>query len=87
MSVPSDRVLLTIAEAARLAGLAKSVAYRLAAQDELPGLVKLPGCQMLVRRRVLEAWLNGAPPDLLSESPDGDGDAPRDTRGPGERPD
>jgi excisionase family DNA binding protein len=84
MSVPSDRVLLTIAEAARLAGLAKSVAYRLAAQDELPGLVKLPGCQMLVRRRVLEAWLNGAPCDR-SEAPDGD--APWETHGPGERPD
>lgn len=59
MSPPPDRALLTIAEAAKLTGLAKSVAYRLAAQDELPGLVKLPGCRMLVRRRVLEAWLYG----------------------------
>jgi excisionase family DNA binding protein len=59
MSAPPDRALLTVTEAAKLAGLAKSVAYRLAAQNELPGLVKLPGCQMLVRRRVLEAWLDG----------------------------
>ena len=68
MKPAPDRALLTVAEAGALAGWSKSVAYRLAAQDELPGLVKLPGCRMLVRRHVLEAWLADAgqiPPRTL----------------------
>jgi excisionase family DNA binding protein len=56
---PRSKRLLSVPEAAALAGLSKSVAYRLAAADELPGLVKLPGCRMLVRRHALEAWLAG----------------------------
>ena len=51
--------LVSIGEAADIAGLSKSVAYRLAAAGTLPGLVRLPGSRMLVRRRVLEAWLGG----------------------------
>lgn len=51
--------LVTVGEAADIAGLSKSVAYRLAAAGTLPGLVRLPGSRMLVRRRVLEAWLSG----------------------------
>lgn len=55
----AQRPLVSITEAAELAGLSKSVAYRLAAAGTLPGLVRLPGSRMLVRRRVLEAWLFG----------------------------
>jgi excisionase family DNA binding protein len=55
----TDRALLTVPEAAALAGLSKAVAYRLAAEDRLPGLLRLPGRRMRVRRRVLEAWLAG----------------------------
>lgn len=54
------RLLMGIAEAAALAGLSKSAAYRLAAAGALPGLVRLPAARLLVRRRVLEAWLDGA---------------------------
>ena len=54
-----DRPLVSVAEAATLAGHSKSVAYRLATAGLLPGLVRLPGAQLLVRRRVLEAWLAG----------------------------
>jgi predicted DNA-binding transcriptional regulator AlpA len=54
--------LLSVPEAAALAGLSKSVAYRLVALDRFPGLLRLPGCRLLVRRRVLEAWLAGAEP-------------------------
>ena len=54
--------LLSVPQAAALAGLSKSVAYRLVAQDCFPGLLRLPGCRLLVRRRVLEAWLAGAEP-------------------------
>jgi excisionase family DNA binding protein len=55
----TDRALLTVPEAAALAGLSKAVAYRLAAEDRLPGLLRLPGRRLRVRRRVLEAWLAG----------------------------
>jgi len=55
----AQRPLVSIAEAAELAGLSKSVAYRLATARTLPGLVRLPGSRVLVRRRVLEAWLCG----------------------------
>jgi len=55
----TDRALLTVPEAAALAGLSKAVAYRLAAEDRLPGLLKLPGRRLRVRRRVLEAWPAG----------------------------
>jgi predicted DNA-binding transcriptional regulator AlpA len=51
--------LLSVPAAAALAGLSKSVAYRLVARDCFPGLLRLPGCRLLVRRRVLEAWLAG----------------------------
>lgn len=61
---PPGRPLVSVAEAADLAGLSKSVAYRLAAAGTLPGLVRLPGSRMLVRRRVLEAWLSGEGGDL-----------------------
>jgi predicted DNA-binding transcriptional regulator AlpA len=58
-AVPRHTLLISVPEAATLAGLSKAAAYRLAALDALPGLVKLPGCQLMVRRRVLEAWLGG----------------------------
>ena len=53
------RPLIPVARAAELGGISRSLAYRLAAADALPGLVRLPGAQLLVRRRVLEAWLAG----------------------------
>ena len=62
MDSTPERPLLSVPEAAALAGLSKTVAYRLAALDELPGLVKLPGCRLMVRRKVLEAWLAGQEP-------------------------
>ncbi len=62
MDTTSERLVLSVPEAAALADLSKTVAYRLAALDELPILVKLPGCRLMVRRKVLEAWLAGAEP-------------------------
>jgi excisionase family DNA binding protein len=52
-----DRPLLSVTEAAALAGLSRSVAYALARAGQLPGLVAIEGHRYLVRRRVLEAWL------------------------------
>ena len=56
---PRDRPLVSVPEAAALAGFTRSMAYRLASAGVLPGLVRLPGARLLVRRRVLEAWLSG----------------------------
>jgi hypothetical protein len=79
MDTAPERLLLSVPEAAALAGLSKAVAYRLAALDRLPGLVKVPGCQLLVRRRVLEAWLAGADVDAWpgSGAPGSPAEAPR----------
>ena len=54
-----QKPLLSVAEAARRLGISESAAYRLAASDALPGLVRLPGARMRVRARVLDAWLDG----------------------------
>lgn len=54
-----ERLLISVSEACELAGLSRSVGYRLLRENALPGAVKLPGAQVMVRRRVLEAWLNG----------------------------
>jgi excisionase family DNA binding protein len=58
-STRRHKPLITVGEAARRLGLSQSAAYRLAASDALPGLVRLPGTRMWVRGRVLHAWLNG----------------------------
>ena len=63
--------LVSVGEAADIAGMSKSVAYRLAAAGTLPGLVRLPGSRMLVRRRVLEAWLGGEGEDVAAVPTDG----------------
>ena len=54
-----QRPLISVGEAGHLLGISESAAYRLAAVDALPGLVRLPGARMRVRASVLEAWLNG----------------------------
>jgi len=54
-----NRPLISVARAAEVSGLSKSAAYRLAAANALPGLVRLPWARLLVRRRVLEDWLAG----------------------------
>jgi predicted DNA-binding transcriptional regulator AlpA len=66
---PEDRPLVSVPEAAALAGLTRSMAYRLASAGVLPGLVRLPGARLLVRRRVLEAWLSGIESVGAEQSP------------------
>jgi len=53
------KALIGIRDAAALAGLSVSDTYRRARAGALPGLVSVPGHRLLVRRRVLEAWLAG----------------------------
>ena len=40
-------------------GVSQWVAYNLARQGRLPGLVRLGERRLYVKRRVLEAWLQG----------------------------
>ncbi|MGH2351302.1 MAG: helix-turn-helix domain-containing protein [Chloroflexota bacterium] len=53
-----EKLLLTVAAAARLAGVSRSVAYRWAEAGTLPGAVRMRG-RWYVWRRALEAWLDG----------------------------
>ena len=71
MNDSPERALLSVPEAAALAGFSRAVAYRLVREDRLPGLVKLPGRRLRVRRRVLEAWLAGEPDDPTLVTADG----------------
>jgi excisionase family DNA binding protein len=51
--------LLTLKEVARVLGVTPWVAYRLARERRLPGLVRLGQRRVYVRRAVLESWLQG----------------------------
>lgn len=54
--------IIGVSEAAALMGVTRDRAYTMAAAGTLPGLVKLPGCRLMVRRAVLEAALRGEAP-------------------------
>ena len=56
---PPTKRLLTLPETMALTGFSRTRTYEAAREGTLPGLVRLAGHRMLVRRRVLEAWLDG----------------------------
>ncbi len=47
---------LTIPQAARLLGISNTMAYQMAARDELPGMVRI-GRLVKVHRPTLDRWL------------------------------
>jgi excisionase family DNA binding protein len=51
----SDRLLITIREAAELLGLSESTVYRLAREDRIP-VVRI-GASVRINRRHLETWI------------------------------
>jgi len=53
-----QRPLISVAEAAELAGVSEATGYRWLALGELPGAVRV-GNRWYVRRHVLDAWLDG----------------------------
>lgn len=71
---PPDKRLLTLSETMALTGFSRTRTYEAAREGTLPGLVRLDGHQMLVRRRVLEAWLDGL--DAQESGGGRDGDEP-----------
>jgi excisionase family DNA binding protein len=52
----SDRLIITIAEAAQLLGLSESTVYRLARENKIP-VVRI-GASVRVNRRQLEQWID-----------------------------
>jgi predicted DNA-binding transcriptional regulator AlpA len=59
---PPQKRLLTLPETMALTGFSRTRTYEAAREGTLPGFVRLAGHRMLVRRRVLEAWLDGQDP-------------------------
>ena len=65
---PLERALISVAAAARLAGVTPSTAYRWLERGELAGAVRV-GNRWYVRRRVLLAWLDGQDTTPVAETP------------------
>lgn len=59
MPPDTTRPLLTVAEAATLAGFKRATFYRVLPQLPPGTIVRLPGMRALVRRRLLMRWLEG----------------------------
>lgn len=53
-----ERLTLTVEEAAELAGISRSLAYSLAREGSLPGVIRL-GRRLLVSRVTFHHFLNG----------------------------
>lgn len=75
----SEKLTLSIGECAELAGIGRSLAYSLAREGRLPGVLRL-GRRLLVSRSVFVAYLNGdggeglpppPPPESNREDPHG----------------
>jgi len=54
----------TVYEAAHILGIGRNLAYGLARRGELPGALYLGG-RIVVSRKILEQYLNGAVPQSL----------------------
>jgi predicted DNA-binding transcriptional regulator AlpA len=59
LALAPHKRLLTLPETMLLTGFTRTRTYEAAREGTLPGLVRLAGHRMLVRRRMLEAWLDG----------------------------
>ena len=64
----TERLTLTIAEAAAMLGISRNLAYELARRGELPGIIKLGQKRLVVSRRAIERLLQGDVSDLTSKS-------------------
>jgi len=57
--VDSQKLTLSIPEAAAVLGISKNLAYELARQRKLPGCLKIGQRRLVVSRFQLEAYLRG----------------------------
>ena len=57
--VETDRLTLSISEAATMLGISRNLAYELARQGELPGVIKLGQKRLVVSRIAIERLLQG----------------------------
>lgn len=60
--VPSESLLLTTAEAARLAGIGERTLWRWSRSGIAPAPIKIGGSAVRYRRRDLEAWISAGCP-------------------------
>ncbi len=56
------RLTYTVAETAAKLGISKNLAYSLASQNRLPGVIKLGGKRLVVSKAILNRVLNGETP-------------------------
>lgn len=57
-----DGRLLTVSQAAALLGISSATAYRMARSGVLPGLARLPGFRLIVRRSARRRWKDAQDP-------------------------
>lgn len=60
----TERLTLSVKEAANLLGISKNLAYQLAQRGELPGAIKLGQKRIVVSRMQLETLLKGKNDEL-----------------------
>ena len=59
MASKTDRLTLSISEAAIMLGISRNLAYELARRGELPGTIKLGQKRLVVSRIAIEKLLQG----------------------------
>lgn len=67
VSEKSEPLTMSVKEAAKALGISRGLAYDLARQNKLPGVLRL-GRRMVVSRKAINAFLDGGnlPPKMLT---------------------
>lgn len=55
----TEKLTLSVAEAAAILGISRNLAYELARRGELPGVIKLGQKRLVVSRQAIERLLQG----------------------------
>lgn len=55
----TDRLTLTVKETAAMLGISKNLAYRLAKERKLPGVIQLGAKRLVISRSQIESLLRG----------------------------
>ena len=55
----TEKMVMTITEVAETLGISRNLAYELAGQDKLPGLIRLGQKRMVCSKQAIDKLLNG----------------------------